>query len=164
MLAGCTTFSSGQSNRNFGAFLESKGYYSVPLERLTSGHYLLRTTVDSISILLILDSGASGTLIFDSERAQRASLRYIDSVDVASGLGATGMKIQHAKAYNIGIGDLLIDSMSVSVLDLSHVTSAFSRGGIADIDGVLGAEFLKDKKGIVDYNTDALFLLSDGKK
>ena len=44
------------------------------------------------------------------------------------------------------------------LLDLSHVNNTLNTQGVEQIDGVIGADFLKKNNAIIDYGQNKLFL------
>ena len=44
------------------------------------------------------------------------------------------------------------------LLDLSHVNDTLNTQGVGKIDGVIGADFLKENNAVIDYSLSKLFL------
>ena len=59
---------------------------------------------------------------------------------------------------NIKLGRNYIGKHAFVLLDLTHVNDTLNTQGIEQIDGVIGADFLKKNNAIIDYGQNKLFL------
>src|SRR5687768_2036810 len=73
------------------AALRDQGYVGIPTRRLKSGHYQATAQVDGQRLSLIIDSGAS-TSILDNASAVRLGLSLRRSRTRVSGLGAPAQR------------------------------------------------------------------------
>jgi len=93
---------------------------------------------------LVLDTGASRSAITDRVATRLRLPVYVDSVRLR---GVTGTAIASAiKADTLEIGELLVEDVTMPIL-----ADAF--GGA---DGVLGAEGLKEKRIVIEFNADRI--------
>jgi clan AA aspartic protease (TIGR02281 family) len=139
--------------------LREQGYVGIPTRRLRSGHYQATARVDGQPLSLIIDSGAS-TSILDNASAVRLGVPLRQSRTRVSGLGARAQRTQSATLDDVRLGALRLDSLPVVVLDLSHVNESLSDEGIELADGVIGADFLAERRAFLDFAGGVLYLKS----
>ncbi len=139
------------------ALLRDQGYVGVPTRRLRSGHYQAMVRADGQQLLLIIDSGAS-TSVLDNASAVRLGLRLRRSRARISGLGAPSQRALSATLADVRIGALRLDSLAVMVLDLSHVNQSLRDEGIDLADGVIGADLLAQRRAVFDFTSGVLYL------
>jgi clan AA aspartic protease (TIGR02281 family) len=137
--------------------LRDQGYVGIPTRRLRSGHYQAMAQVDGQRLSLIIDSGAS-TSILDNASAVRLGVPLRGSRTRVSGLGARAQRALSATLDDVRLGALRIDSLAVVVLDLSHVNESLSDEGIELADGVLGADLLAERRAVFDFTSGVLYL------
>ena len=121
----------------------------VPLIR--SGHHFLVDVnpADAASLRLLIDTGASMTILTHAALQQRG-LRYQETG--RSQLFSTANGQVRAPIYileSLSVGDWYVGQLEVGVLDL---------GGQADIDGLLGMNFLSQFRFFIDQNETMLRL------
>lgn len=163
---GCTmTPSAGSPNRAaratpssvINAVLRDQGYVGIPTRRLKSGHYQAMAQVDGQRLSLIIDSGAS-TSILDNASAVRLGLSLRRSRTRVSGLGAPAQRALSGRLDDVRLGALRLDSLPVVVLDLSHVNQSLRDEGIELADGVIGADLLSEREAVFDFTSGVLYL------
>ena len=163
---GCTmTPSAGSPNRAaratpssvINSLLRDQGYVGIPTRRLRSGHYQAMAQVDGQRLSLIIDSGAS-TSILDNASAVRLGLSLRRSRTRVSGLGAPAQRALSGRLDDVRLGALRLDSLPVVVLDLSHVNQSLRDEGIELADGVIGADFLSERGAVFDFTSGVLYV------
>lgn len=165
-LIGCTmTPSTGSRDRAapatpssvINSVLRDRGYVGIPTRRLKSGHYQAMAEVDGQRLSLIIDSGAS-TSMLDNASAVRLGLSLRRSRTRVSGLGAPAQRAMSGRLDDVRLGALHLDSLPVVVLDLSHVNQSLRDEGIELADGVIGADLLAEREGVFDFTSGVLYL------
>ena len=137
--------------------LEDKGFYRIPLKKLKSGHYKFSAKINSISGDFILDTGASTSCIgFNS--VSYFFLKSEDSSIKAAGAGAINMKTKLARNNNIAIGFWSLTKIDFVLFDLSHVNEALLQVEEEQIHGIIGADFLKRTRAVIDYGRNCLYV------
>jgi hypothetical protein len=68
------------------------------------------------------------------------------------------VQLDFATARTFAIAGYQLHDFRFGVLDFSHVNEALVRGGAQAVDGVVGADLLLAKSGVIDYVGQALFL------
>lgn len=137
--------------------LEGRGFIRIPLKKLATTHYLVRTKIHDKKAQLILDTGASTTCI-DIEKALHFDILHEKSEMMAAGAGALGMKTQISHKNVIQIGSWKDTHVGIVLFDLSHINIALQEAGEESIDGILGADFLKKHRAVIDYGRNCLYL------
>jgi len=116
---------------------------------------MVQATMDSVPVNLILDTGANVGIAFDKATAKWLKQQG-DSTNVAIGLGGAGSG-GHARISRATIGDVVLDSLDVATVDLSHIVQAFQFAG-TQIDGVIGSVLLARLKAVIDLGSETLYL------
>lgn len=139
------------------SLLEDKGFFRIPLKKLSSTHYLVRARIHNIEARLILDTGASTTCI-DIQKAQHFEILHEKSDMMAAGAGSIGMKMQISYKNKLQIGSWVDSHIGLVLFDLSHINIALNEAGEESVDGILGADFLKKHRAVIDYGRNCLYL------
>lgn len=139
-------------------FLEQKGFYRITLKRLKSGHYTFKAKVNNISGVFILDTGASNScigFIYDSY----FNLNNEESEIKAAGAGALNMETALAKNNLLVIGDWKLKKMDFILMNLSHVNEALKEANELPVHGIIGADFLKQTRAVIDYGKNCFYII-----
>jgi len=147
-----------RAEQDLASFLARQGFSQVPMTRLATGHFAVEGTAGSVPFDLIIDTGASHTLI-DQQRAARFDLLTEDRGASATGVGGTvNQRIGTGRLGNVVIGPVRFDSLSVRVLDLSHVNGVLRNMGSRPVDGIIGADLLTAQHAVIDYGGLSVYL------
>ncbi|MBE9490347.1 MAG: clan AA aspartic protease [Bacteroidetes bacterium] len=137
--------------------LEGKGFYRIPLKKLKSGHYKFSAKINSILGNFILDTGASTSCIgFNS--ISYFSLKSEASSIKAAGAGAINMKTKLARNNSISIGLWNLNKIDFVLFDLTHVNEALQQVKEESVHGIIGADFLKKTRAVIDYGRNCLYV------
>jgi|TARA_R100000479_G_scaffold43446_1_gene19844 hypothetical protein len=139
------------------AFLEEKNFYRVPLKKLATGHYKLSAKINGIPGIFILDTGASTSCIGFDEITY-FSMESEDSEIKAAGAGAINMETKITRKNKIAIESWSSSSMDFVVFDLSHVNQALEQAEETSVNGIIGADFLKQFRAVIDYGRNCVYL------
>jgi hypothetical protein len=142
--------------QELGSVLTHLGYTSVPMVRLPTGHFSVGGTADTVSLDMIVDTGASHTMI-DVQRASRFDLATEDRGGRATGIGGPSQRVRSGNLGNVAIGPVRFDSLRVTVLDLSQVNGVLRGLGNRPVDGIIGADLLMSQQAVIDYGTLTLY-------
>ena len=137
--------------------LEGKGFYRIPLKKIKSGHYKFSAKINSISGNFILDTGASSSCI-GFKNISHFFLKSEASSIKAAGAGAINMKTKLARNNNIVIGYWSITKVDFVLFDLSHVNEALLQVEEEPVHGIIGADFLKRTRAVIDYGRNCLYV------
>ncbi|MAP81822.1 MAG: acid protease [Aequorivita sp.] len=137
--------------------LEDQLFYRIPLKNLETGHYLFSAKVNGVNGNFILDTGASTSCIGFDE-GTHFKLISEDSIVKAAGAGAINMKTMLSRKNNFSIKQWSIKNMDFILFDLSHVNEALSQANEAPIHGIIGADFLKKHRAVIDYGRNCFYV------
>jgi predicted aspartyl protease len=136
--------------------LKQRGYVTVKLKTLPSGHHVLKAKVNGKKGLFILDTGASNTVV-DTTRAKKFRLKLKESEHKATGAGSNEIDIHTTGKNKLEIGEWSKKKIKFVTMDLSHINTALDLFQI-EVDGIIGADVLHEGKGIIQYDKNLLFL------
>lgn len=137
-------------------FMEFKGFIRVPLKKLASGHYLFHGKINSIKGDFILDTGASVSCIglYESEHF---NLVKEHSVLKGVGAGAGDMDTMISKKNTFQLGSKSFKNMDFILLDLHHINQALMQMDGISVHGIIGADFLKTRRAVIDYGRNCFY-------
>lgn len=139
------------------AHLEQKGFHRIPLKKLSTGHYIFSAEINGVLGNFILDTGASTSCI-----GFRSSSYFLliseDSKIKAAGAGAINMATKLSRKNDFSVGKWSRNDMDFILFDLSHVNEALEQVDEATVHGIIGADFLKTARAVIDYGRNALYV------
>ena len=137
--------------------LEEQNFIRVPLTKMATGHYYCNVKLNNKKGVFIIDTGASTSCI-GTEYIAYFSLQNKKSDILAAGAGAIGMETWSSINNELKIGSKLFTNMDFVIFDLSHVNEALLQVGQLSTHGILGADFLKLKRAVIDYGRNCMYL------
>ena len=138
-------------------FLLNKGYIKIKLKFTKTNHFEMKVSINGFKGLFILDTGASTSCI-GFEHIDYFNLKVKDSNIKAAGAGATDMSTQISKKSKIKIGKWKLEKLKLVVFNIDHINLALTSHKAKPIHGIIGADLLKQGKGIIDYEKKQLYL------
>ena len=138
-------------------FMLKKGYKRIKLRFTETDHFEVKAKINDVKGRFILDTGASSTCV-DFSRVKFFKLFARNSDVKAAGAGATNMLTQVSENNDLALGDWNEPDADVVVFDLSHVNEALLNHKATEVDGIIGADILKQGKAVIDYKQKALYL------
>lgn len=138
-------------------YMESEGFYRIPLQKLATGHYLFSAKINGTKGDFILDTGASTSCV-DTASSSHFSLIGEESIIKAAGAGATNMETMFSGKNDFSIKDWHLKNMDFVLFDLSHVNLALSQAEEKPIHGIIGADFLKKRRAVIDYGRNCFYV------
>ncbi len=138
-------------------FLEAQGFYRIPLKRLVTGHYLFSAKINGVSGDFILDTGASTSCVGFTDSAHFLLISE-DSIIKAAGAGAINMETMLSRKNEFKIKNWGIKNMDIVLFDLSHVNEALSQVNEGPVHGIIGADFLKQHRAVIDYGRNCFYV------
>jgi len=140
------------------SILEGNGFYRIPLKKLATGHYKLSAKINGVSGDFILDTGASTSCI-GIINAAHFKLTSEKSSITAAGAGAINMETSLARNNVLSIRNFQLKNIDFVLFDLSHVNEALFQVKEKEVHGIIGADFLKQRRGVIDYGRNCLYVL-----
>ena len=136
------------------------GLERVPMQRGNAGHLTLDGRVEGTPVRLIVDTGASHTML-DQVAANRAGVgpESVEPADEGCGAGAGGnVDVSFAPVSALKLASVDAGPVTVGLLDLAGVNRQLSSAGDPPVHGVLGGDVLRRHEALVDLANDALYL------
>tara|TARA_B000000441_G_scaffold37988_1_gene24736 strand:- start:1764 stop:2219 length:456 start_codon:yes stop_codon:yes gene_type:complete len=137
--------------------LNNQQFVKVKLYKIKTQHLICFGSINNIKATFLIDTGASNSCI---------SLENIDVYDLktegekfeASGASDKKMEAILSKECRFKLGRFSMKKQKFVLLDLNHINSLLESQNVKKINGIIGAEFLKAAKAIIDYDNLNLFL------
>jgi len=141
-------------------FLESRGFARLELSRNRVGQFELPATIDGRAARLILDTGASGT-VMDAASAKSRGLPQ-DTQSVSTGGAAHAAPT--CRLELLEIGPLHFVGVEALVADLGQLNEVLRERGHEPVDGVMGADLLQGREALMDFAGSSLYLKADARE
>ena len=139
------------------ALLEQQKFHRIPLQKLATGHYKFQVKVNNKKGSFILDTGASTSCI-GFKQANYFLLKGEVSEVKAAGAGAINMETEIARNNHVKIGEKALKNIDLILFNLTHVNEALSQVDEDAIDGIIGADLLKQCQAKIDYGRNCLYI------
>jgi len=150
-------FSQSSGNSDLEGFLTERNYVPIKLEKLKTGHLSLTASVNGISALFVLDTGAGATVL-DQKLSDKFNLSMDSSSNTATGAGGSKITLQESVISELKLQDYVFNNFKAHLMSLDHINNAFKGLGLEETDGVIGADILTTGKAIIDYENLVLYL------
>ncbi len=143
--------------------MNEDGVCRVPIRQLSippdGTHIVVAAFINGQLANVLIDTGASQT-VMDRNRIGLFSTEteFEPTGQVSKGLGTDGMESHRFLITQFILGDLVLDNMPVTLLDLSHVNGSYSELGLCEVDMVLGGDILRSYAAMIDYGAWELVL------
>jgi aspartyl protease len=139
-------------------FLASRGFHRVPLTRSGLGHFHAAGTLKGRDITVLVDTGASNTLVAMA-LVQEMGLDTEATSQRGGGAGGADLEILIVRGADLWLGDVRPRPSALFAMDLTHVNQALTMRGEGPVDAVLGADVFESQSAVVDYGSSSLYLL-----
>lgn len=135
-----------------GDLLSRHGFRRFTISRSPVGHLMLAGHLDDRPLDIVLDTGASKTLV---------ELNYCRSEGIS--VTDTGMAGQGGNVFTLGDVRMTLDGLRVRTdgifaLDMSSTNQRLVTRGVDPIRAVIGQDVLRYHQAVIDYGTLTLFL------
>ena len=138
-------------------FLTQKNYVRVPLTETGTGHLEFKATINNIEGTFILDTGASSSCV-GFEGVEKFKLFAKESEVKAAGAGAIDMLTQISQNNIIQIGNWTKTNAEIVLFDLSHVNTALENHKAEPVNGIIGADILREGQAVIDYQYNCFYI------
>jgi len=139
------------------SFLLTQGYNFFKLKKTASAHFTLKAKINNIKGIFIIDTGASNSCVGLNE-IDLFNLTLKNSNKKAAGAGSTNIETKLSHQNHLKVKSFKIESLTLIIIDLSHINTALVEHNSAPINGIIGADILKKYNAVVDYKYKALYL------
>lgn len=141
------------------SLLRKKGYTRIPLTKVASGHYICTVTLNGVSGLFIVDTGASHSCVaWNKETLFKLTATATDQQ--AATASSQGVDTKHSEGNHIQLGSWERQNQDIVLIDLSSVDTALEQFEVAPVDGIIGGDLLHKAKAVLDYRRNGLYLYS----
>lgn len=130
---------------------------SVSIQFTKTRHIICKAHINGVAAQLLIDTGASSSCVH-SELQEYFKLRMKGEAFDAAGAGHGKMKAVLTRKSKFQLGRHEVGKQAFVLLDLTHVNATLETQGAAPIEGIIGADFLKKNKVIIDYRSRKLWL------
>ena len=138
-------------------YLKDKGFVPVQMRRTSTDHFEVEALLNGQPGRFIVDTGASNTCVA-IEHADRFGLISEDADVKAAGAGNAEMDAWISPENSLRLGKWKKKKQPIVLFDLSHVNLALTTRESEAVDGMIGADSLKEGKAVIDYRTKSLSL------
>lgn len=127
-------------------------------------HHLIPITINKKKGVLLIDTGASRS-IFDAERFKRFKVKENQCAAPIAPAGAGGPVTSNLCILkNIKVDKLELKNLLIGTVDLSHVNNMFNAFKVEPVDGVLGADVLRNYGACLDFKNNTVSFEFNEKK
>jgi predicted aspartyl protease len=148
------------SETTLSEFLKGQGYTGIQMEKNAVGHFEVQAFVDGLSARLLVDTGASRTVIARAS-VSRLKIAITESETKAGGVGTSEHAVAFGVIQTLELQSFHISSLPVGVIDLSHVNQALEAHGGISIDGAIGGDLMGSREAVIDYQHGIIYLRSN---
>ena len=129
----------------------------VKIKFTKTQHLICHARINGVKARLLIDTGASSSCIALEEQQRFDLIVQGDSFEAASA-GQDKMKAMLLQKCHLILGRHVVGPFAFVLLEMRHINATLQTQKVHPIDGILGADFLKDKKAVIDYSRMTLFI------
>lgn len=130
---------------------------SVSLQLTKTRHIVCKAHINGVACQLLIDTGASSSCIH-SKLQEHFKLRSKGDPFDAAGASKGKMEAIMTAKSKLQLGRHEVRKLGFVLLDLTHINLTLSSQGASPIEGIIGADFLKKNKAMIDYRNKKLWL------
>lgn len=145
------------NNGGIAGFLRSRNYGEIPMKRASISDFEVPANVNGSKALWLVDTGAAITLL-DRKVSRRAGVQLHSTPYTVGGAGGGRQRIEIGIVDNLRFSSVQVRSAYVAVSNISLHNAALEESGKPTIDGYLGADFLRERGGVIDCGQMRLYL------
>lgn len=143
---------------NLEEVLIQNNYTAIPLRATQFGHLEIQASINEISVLLLVDTGAASTVI-DLDFALEKDLPLLETTIMGGGVGTSELVIFQLQPVSLTLHELYLPDATLYAADLRHVKQSLVDKGETQLPcGVMGADILFEKGAVIDYRNLVLYL------
>ena len=130
---------------------------SVSIQFTKTRHIICKAHINGVAAQLLIDTGASSSCLH-SKLQEHFKLRIKGDAFDAAGASHGKMKAVLTRKSKLQLGRHEVGNQAFVLLDLTHINGTLETQGAAPIEGIIGADFLKKNKVVIDYRNRKLSL------
>lgn len=129
--------------------LDPEGFHIVIDARLYDR--VVRLLIDTGANHSCLDQGATSVLLqVDSLEKERDELNV--------GIGGNAFETEIIQVDGLRVGRMSVPTMPMRLIDLAPINATYAQVGFPPVQGILGGDFLRKFKAVIDYDQKSLTL------
>lgn len=123
----------------------------IKLKKSKVNHLTVKGLVNGKKALFIIDTGASASAI-DESWLDKLNLKLSKKTQKAGGVGTSSTKVNLIKKLDIELNGKVFKTQKAACMDFSNVNKSLKKRGAKPFAGIIGADILKQYKGVIDYD------------
>ena len=129
----------------------------VKLRITKTKHLICSARINGIKAVLLVDTVASSSCIALSKK-ENFNIKEKGDPFEAAGAGKDKVKAVLGHQCDLILGKYSVRKHAFVLLDMQHINATLEYEKVKPIDGILGADFLKKNRALIDYNSRTLTL------
>ncbi|MGB1972233.1 MAG: aspartyl protease family protein [Flavobacteriaceae bacterium] len=130
---------------------------TLPLQLTKSKHLICQLFVNGISGWFLIDTGASNSCL-DEKCSDKFLVARQGKELPLTGAGKEKLSAFESQQSTVGTQEKVFAHLVFMLIDMETINMALIDQGNDPIDGIIGADLLRDKKAIIDYQHSRLQL------
>lgn len=126
----------------------------------SSFHPLIKGELNGETITLIIDTGASRTVLSNKLTIGLPLISSENEEPFAAGINAERMIVEQVKIENIKIDGIEFKDIVVFSTDLEAISNLYEEMAGIRIDGLVGCDFLIKNKAVLDFQSNSISITS----
>ncbi|WP_298634753.1 aspartyl protease family protein [uncultured Umboniibacter sp.] len=139
------------------ALLNNRGYIAIELTENRFGHFIVNGQLNSIPVDILVDSGATTTVV-DQSFVKRINASTRESSIRAVGLGGSQGYLEIADFNDFTLGEQILEASEMKVMNLEHINRVYRSKDVRTLSAIIGSDYLKAHNAIIDYENNLLWL------
>ena len=129
----------------------------IKLKLTKTRHLICQSRINGVKAILLIDTGASNSCISHAEK-ENFNIEENGEPFEASGAGQDKLKAVLGHQCDLILGRHAVGKHAFVLLDMQHINATLVNEKTKPIDGILGGDFLSEKKAVIDYKKMCMFL------
>ncbi len=132
----------------------------IQLIKIDEGyHLLIEVQLDEQKINLVVDTGASKTIIDLAALNDDYKNLLVDTEEVSTSIGDSELKSSKVILKMLHLSEIQLSDIEIHTLDLSSVTTAYEALDLPKVHGILGSDILFKYQAIINFRNLSLSLI-----
>ncbi|MFP4556413.1 MAG: retropepsin-like aspartic protease [Bacteroidales bacterium] len=123
-----------------------------------SFHPIVFGSINGAAMNLIVDTGASRTVIDKSFAKDIEIINNQNEEPFAAGINAEKMEVQQVKIPVLKLGEIRFNEITVFTTDLSAISELYEQMVGLKIGGLIGCDFLKQHNAVVNFKENIIHI------
>jgi predicted aspartyl protease len=129
----------------------------IKLKLTKTRHLVCQSRINGVKAVLLIDTGASNSCIALAEKDNFKIAENGEPFE-ASGAGKDKVKAILGHQCDLILGRHAVGKHAFILLDMQHINATLMQENGKPINGILGADFLKENQAVIDYKNKSLNL------